>query len=476
MNENDQIIETENVADYINQFFTDIGPNLAKNSHMDWAYSGNECVGSLSDIETTTEEVVDICKNININKASCVDNISSEVLRDVFLAVPEKLCIFFNTCFNNASIPTCWKYAKVTPLPKGGNAQTVSNYRPISLLPLLSKMIEKIVHKRIYAYLTEYNILENRQGRFRPGHSTAKTCAYFTEDLYTAINNKEITIAVFIDAMKAFDTVNRQILLKKLKKNGIRGTLLKWLQNYLSDRNQCTAANNIISSYRNITYGVPQGSVLAPLLFLIYVNDLSNIIENCKISLYADDTVIYISHSNLRNAIALIQSDLDSLYTWCNRNKLTIICKKAKFCLFGMRSNIKKSKMLDIQLSLNATILERVCSYKYLGLILDEHLDYNKHISEMTKLISHKLFLLSNIWRYITKEACVNIFKTMVLSVVEYCDIIYTGTTQANIMKIYNLFYRGLRICMNCNITTSRKLLCNECMVAPLCNQRDTHL
>ena len=207
MNENDQIIETENVADYINQFFTDIGPNLAKNSHMDWAYSGNECVGSLSDIETTTEEVVDICKNININKASCVDNISSEVLRDVFLAVPEKLCIFFNTCFNNASIPTCWKY---TPLPKGGNAQTVSNYRPISLLPLLSKMIEKIVHKRIYAYLTEYNILENRQGRFRPGHSTAKTCAYFTEDLYTAINNKEITIAVFIDAMKAFDTVNRQ--------------------------------------------------------------------------------------------------------------------------------------------------------------------------------------------------------------------------------------------------------------------------
>ena len=162
------------------------------------------------------------------------------------------------------------------------------------------------------------------------------------------------------------------------------------------------------------------------------------------------------------NAIALIQSDLDNLCTWCNRNKITINCKKTKYCVFGMRSNIKKSKMLDIQLSLNANILERVCSYKYLGLILDEHLNYNKHITEMTKLISHKLFLLSKIRRYITTDACINIFKTMVLSVIEYCDIIYAGTMQEK------LFYRGLRICLNYNITTSRKILCNECTIAPL--------
>ena len=359
LNDNDQTIETENVADYINQFFTDIGPNLAKNCQMDWVYSGNESIGSLTNIETTKEEIIVICKNININKASCVDNISSEVLRDAFLAVPEKLCIFFNTCFNTASIPNCWKHAKVTPLPKGGNSQSVTNYRPISLLPVLSKMIEKIVHKRIYAYLTDYNILDKRQGGFRPGHSTAMTCAYFTEDLYTAINNKEITIAVFIDAMKAFDTVNHKILLKKLEKIGIRGTLLKWLKNYLSNRKQCTIANNIVSSYRNISYGVPQGSVLGPLLFLIYVNDLTNILTNCKISLYADDTVIYISHGSLRNAIALIQSDLNILNTWCNMNKLTINCKKTKYCLFGMRSKRYTFTIIHAQTNHSKTFAQR---------------------------------------------------------------------------------------------------------------------
>ena len=145
--DNKQIIETENTANYINQYFTDIGPNLARSCQMNWSYDGNDCMGTLSDIETTIEEIIDICKDININKASCVDNISSEVLRDAFLAVPDKLCLFFNNCFNVASIPESWKYAKVTLLPKGGNGQLVTNYRPISLLPLLSKMIEKFIRE-----------------------------------------------------------------------------------------------------------------------------------------------------------------------------------------------------------------------------------------------------------------------------------------------------------------------------------------
>ena len=322
MDNNDRIIETELVPDYINQIFTDIGPNLAKDCRLDWTFSGQVCDQILSNIVTTKDEIIEICKGINVNKSSCIDNVSSEILRDVFLAVPEKLCVFFNNCFTAAAIPDSWKHAKITPLPKGGNDQIVTNYRPISLLPLLSKLIEKIVHKKLYAHLTENHLLDNRQGGFRLGHSTAKTCANFTEDLYKAINNNQTTIAVYIDAMKAFDTVNHQILIR--------------------------------------------------------------------------------------------------------------------------------------------------------GLILDEHLTYNKHIKEMTKQITHKLYLLSKIRHYITQEASINIFKTMVLSVIEYCDIVYARSSQTNLTKIDKLFYRGL--CLDYNNTLSRKILCNECTVAPLTNRRESHL
>ena len=344
-------------------------------------------------------------------------------MKDAFLAVPDKLCLLFNNCFHAATIPNIRKHAKVTPIPKGGDGQVVSNYRPISLLPLMSKLIEKIVHKNLYNHLTEWELLDKRQGGFRPGHSTIGTCVYFTNDLYNANNNNETTVAVFIDAMKAFDTVNHQILLKKLEKYGITGNLLSWLGDYLTGRKQCTVANNIVSTYENIVCGIPQGSVLGPLLFLVYINDISSVITNSKISMYADDTVIYISHTNLNVAITLLQSDLDSVHNWCNGNKLTINCKKTKFCLFGMRSAIKNGKTQDIHLSLSNQILERVCSCKYLGLILDEHLTYNKHIKEMKRLVSHKLFLLSKVRKYITTEASINIFKTMVLSLIEYCDI-----------------------------------------------------
>ena len=271
----------------------------------------------------------------------------------------------------------------------------VSNYRPISLLPLLSKLIENIVHIRLYRHLMQYDLLDDRQGGFRPGYSTVKTCTYFTNDIYTAYNNKEITVAVFIDAMKAFDTVNHQILLKKLSKYGIAGKLHFWIRNYLTGLKQCTIANDIVSNLKDIVCGVPQGSVLGPLLFLIYINDISSVVRNSKISMYADDTVVYISQAKLGNAITLIQQDLDRVYTWCNSNKLTINCKKTKYCLFGMRSSIKKSNLQDIHLSLSNQILERVCSYKYLGLILDEHLTYNKHVKEMSKLVSHKLYILN---------------------------------------------------------------------------------
>ena len=165
-----------------------------------------------------------------------------------------------------------------------------------------------------------------------------------------------------------------------------------------------------------ITCGVPQGRVCGPLLFLLYINDIAKVLKYCKVSLYADDTVIYIAHSNLKAALKLLQCYLNYMSSWCERNKLTINSKKTQILYLWYEIKHKKSKTTDTVLSLNNNILDRVCSYKYLGFILDDHLTFNKHIAELCKLVSHKIYLLAKIRRYLTTEACINVFKTMILS------------------------------------------------------------
>ena len=211
-------------------------------------------------------------------------------------------------------------------------------------------------------------------------------------------------------------------------------------------------------------------------IIFIIINDLPKSLNYSKVSLYADDTVIYVTESDIKLAENLLQQDLNSLQNWCNMNKLTINCKKTKYCVYGMRSIVKKSKAQNLVLSLNNQILDRVCSYKYLGFALDEHLNFNKHIKDMKQLITHKLYLLSKIRRYITFEASINIFKTMVLSLIEYGDIIYNGTMQNNLNDIDKLFYRGLRICVNANNYVSKQELCAMCKISTLEKRHDCHL
>ena len=316
-------IEEKDTARFINDFFVNIGPNLAKHCNEPWSYKGTHSQSEVSEIETNTEEIIKLCKDININKASCIDNLSSEILRDARLIVPERIAQIFNTSFITGLVPDSWKIAKVTPLQKPGDRSDVNNLRPISLLPLPSKLIEKIVHKRIYNHCDEHGLLDGR-----PKHSTTSSAAFFINDIYNAINNNNYLIATYIDAMKAFDTVNHNILLDKVKLFGIKGKLFNWIENYLHNRHQCTIANDVVSDLKAISCGVPQGSVCGPLLFLIYINDISCILKNCKVALYADDTVLYIEHENLDDALTYMQEDLHLLSKWCTGNKLTINCKK----------------------------------------------------------------------------------------------------------------------------------------------------
>ena len=228
-------IEEGEVADYVNGFFSSIGPKLASKMKEPWRFFGTRNPIDCPEVRTDFEEVVDLCKEINVSKSSGFQNISSKIFKNVFMVLIPQLVYLFNLSFESRVFPDSWKSATVIPLFKGGDRSQVGNFRPISLLLLPGKLIEKIAHTRITFFLENNDILTDRQGGFRKGFSTTSSVADLTDSLFTAINESELSLAVFADLKKAFDTVDHKVLCKKLENYGLRGKLLDWCVNYLQN-------------------------------------------------------------------------------------------------------------------------------------------------------------------------------------------------------------------------------------------------
>ena len=320
---------------------------------------------------------------------------------------------------------TCaWKTAKVIPLFKGGDREDVGNYRPVSLWG-------------------DRDFLSDNQGGFRKGFSTSSTIADLTDEIFEQVNIGNTTVAAFIDLRKAFDTVNFSILLKKLSKAGVRNNLLQWCRSYLSDRLECTLANGINSDCLPVTCGVPQGSVLGPLFFLVYVNDIQNIVGNTGLKLYADDTVLYRSGTNSELAVSGLQPSLNLFYNWCVINKLSVNIKKTKVMVFGSRQKVKKAR--NVLVSIGRETLKIVPSYKYLGLTLDLTLNYNMHIASVLRTVLHKM---SEMKRYLTDDTAISVYKAMLLPYFDYADVIYDKANSNDLGKLKKLQNKCLKICL----------------------------
>ena len=367
-----------------------------------------------------------------------------------------------------------WKNAIVIPLFKGGNKLDVSNYRPISLLPLPGKLLEKIVHKKLSYYLELNNLLCNEQCGFRKERSTVHSIVNLTDSLLKAMNNSQTCMAVFIDLKKAFDTINHKILLRKFEYIGIKGDLLLWISNYLHERTQKTFANGHLSESLPITCGVPQGSILGPLFFITYINDMQNYLQTTNLGLYADDTVLF-SHAN-DNALLQkgLQTTLNKFQKWCQMNALTINVKKTKFMIFGTRSKIKKAKKLKLQV--NGQPLQQVPSYKYLGVTLDSVLSYSHHISMVINTVSHKAYILSKIRPFITTYSSIRIYKSMILPYFDYADIIIDKANQTDLDKLQRMQNRCLKICLSYDKRVDTDLIHSVAKTPKLESRRKAHL
>ena len=337
------IVSKQSIADGFNNFFVDVGSNLDKkitvadNAASIYDFMGQQCPNSMFINPVSEDEVVNIIKSCKPKHSKDCDDINMYVLSKVTDQIVKPLVHIFNLSFSSGIFPSEMKTAKVIPVFKSGNRSDFSNYRPISLLSQFSKILEKLFNLRLQQFLISNEILSNCQYGFRSCMSTVHAALELIESISTAVDNKKHCAGVFIDLKKAFDTVNHDLLVKKLFFYGIRGTANAWLNNYLTNRNQYVIADDHSSGMRLITCGVPQGSVLGPVLFLLYINDICNVSNLLKFVLFADDTNIFCSSTSLHDLQDTINRELDKLFVWFSVNRLSLNLGKTNYMLFRSR-------------------------------------------------------------------------------------------------------------------------------------------
>ena len=403
--------------------------------------------------EVTDLEVLKVVRSIKTN-ACGVDGISAFFFK---LGISESVFAFteiLNASFKYNKFPERWKKALVKPLPKITNPVTASDYRPISLLSTFSKVIEKIAVKQMVEFLKNTGYLDNLQSAYKQSHSTITALLNVTDNIYEALENSELTFLVLLDYSKAFDCVNHRLIIAKLKAAGFKNEALEWVKSYLSGRSQKVVAGSEESDWAFCINGVPQGSVLGPLLFTVLVSDIGDAIKRGRYHLYADDTQLFY-HCKVEDAnttVAKINSDLENISNFSKRNCLKLNASKSKFIVIGSRPNLKKLKSVNLdQIKLGNETIEREYTVKNLGITFDELLSWTNHVNLCVAKAYGKLRQAYRFKNFLTDKVKWNLCETYILSNFNYGDIILQGLSnqlENKIQKIQNSCIRfsfGLR-------------------------------
>ncbi len=279
-----------------------------------------------------------------------------------------------------------------------------------------------------------------------------------------------LTGVLFLDLKKAFDTVNHEIMLQKLA----IPLCVSWFRNYLSGRTQLTKVNDVLSDTRIVSCGVPQGSILGPLMFIIYINDMDSVISDCSVSLYADDTVVYYAHQSYVDLMLALRDDIDSVTQWLNLNKLTLNTKKTKFMIFGTKTRLKTTG--DAPIILNGDVIERVREFKYLGVILDETLSFDSHIQYIHNKASRKMGAIKKLRECVDKSTALRLYKSLVLPHFDYWDTIYMTASSESLNKLQLLQNHACRTMLMANREAHITDMHSELGLLTLNEQRNLHL
>jgi len=447
---NQQINDKHVIANGFNEYFSKIGPKLSNTipKHKDkniMLYLKEQFNCSFKFESLENKDVAEIIHKLNAKHSYGQDSISTVLLKQIASVIVPILTLIINQSLSTGIFPDKLKVAKIIPLFKKDDQHTFDNYRPISLLPAISKVFEKAVYLQLYDYLTKNNLLYKSQYGFRTLHSTETASLEIIDIITKNLDDDKIPLGIFLDLSKAFDTLNHEILIEKLNYYGIQNTELKWFNNYLTDRLQFVNFDNVNSDMLPITTGVPQGSILGPLLFIVYMNDIHKASTHFHAILFADDT-------NLTSTLCSFNSDpntslssrinkeLKNIQIWLEINKLSLNVTKTKYMIFHNRQR----NIIDRipKLELNGQNIERVTEFNFLGLTIDQHLTWNAHIQKISNKISRSIGIMNRLKRFLPQSILRTLYNSLILPHIQYSLLAWGNKSK----RVFKLQKRAVRL------------------------------
>ena len=464
--ENASTEDPTEIANAFNDFFINVASKIkepAEPSNHDKLE--DFCKSKISDNTTFVipnvekDKVLKYLLNVDVSKATGTDNIGARLLKLAAPCIANDITFICNNSINSSCFPDKWKEAKVSPLHKSGPLEEINNYRPISVLPVLSKVLERHVSDSLTAYLNENDLLHKTQSGFRSHHSCETALNFMTDSWLNAIDKGEMIGVVLVDFRKAFDLVDHNILLNKLKLYGIKEETLHWFKSYLSQRQQQVSISNSQSSFRPISCGVPQGSILGPLLFLLFINDLPLYTSNVSTDMYADDTTLYDVQTSQEAIERNLQIALNELHSWCKNNCMVLNAAKTKVMLITTKQKRNVLKKDGIDLKYNDDPLQTITKDKILGVFVDNNLSWSEHVKHISKKIASNVWLLSKIKMYLSQEHRIQFYKSYIQPHIDYCNIIWGNTSETNKIKIFRMQKRAVRVILDYNVENTTEAM-----------------
>ena len=420
------ITDKVNIANKFNVFFTNIGEKIAKGIN----YDGNKTYGhylnkdihsSFTFMNIDEDAINKIIYNLPPKSSSGCDGISTKLLKVIAPVIIKPLTLLINQVLNTGTFPDKLKIAKVIPIFKKGDPSLFENYRTISLLPAISKVVEKIIALQLSSYFEKNKLLIDNQYGFRPKHSTEHAALELIDRITNKMDTNEIPLNIFLDLSKAFDTIDHSI--QKLKYYGLKGSTLNVFQSYLSNRKQYTEIEDTTSTILPIQVGVPQGSILGPILFIIYVNDLPQCSNKFDFIMYADDTTLsstidsFCDINSNASADSLINAEIDKVIEWLKINKLSLNKNKSKYMTFHM----PKKQIQHLTLKIDGINIEKVEEFNFLGLTMDTNLKWKKHTDKISNKCSKITGVLNRLKLLFPQEIKCLLYNSLIVPHINYC-------------------------------------------------------